>query len=159
MRVSRDTVYEYVSHFEKSMFFLFAENEYAGATARRKVYLADNGLTQHTRPSQADSGKRFENHIFLWITRLGQKMNFARTETGELDLLFSDTSVQVCLSINRNNVSRELEPLRSARDRGRRTILVVRDSRDLDAALIGDLKTVDIRDLVLDPLILTRADR
>lgn len=159
MRISRDTVYEYVSHFEQSMFFLFAENEYAGATARRKVYLADNGLTQHTRPSQADSGKRFENHIFLWITRLGQKVNFARTETGELDLLFSDTSVQVCLSINRNNVSRELEPLRSARDRGRRTILVVRDSRDLDAALIGDLKTVDIRDLVLDPLILTRADR
>jgi hypothetical protein len=86
-------------------------------------------------------------------------VNFAKTETGELDLLFSDTSVQVCLSITRNNVSRELEPLRSARDRGRRTILVVRDSRDLDAALIGDLKTVDIRDLVLDPLILTRADR
>jgi predicted AAA+ superfamily ATPase len=159
MRISRDTVYEYVSHFEQSMFFLFAENEYAGATARRKVYLADNGLTQHTRPSQADSGKRFENHIFLWLTRLGRKVSFAKIDSGEVDLLFSETSAQVCLSINRSNASRELDPLCRARERGRRTILVVRDSRDLDAALIGDLKTVDIRDLVLDPLIMTRADR
>jgi len=136
--------------FPEYLRFLKAED----LDARRRVYLADNGLTLYTRPPQPDRGKRFENHMYPWLTRLGQRVGFGKTERGELDLLFSGTSAQVCLSINLDNASRELEPLRTARDRGQRAILIVRDRREIDASIIRDLEMIDIRDLLLDPQIL-----
>jgi predicted AAA+ superfamily ATPase len=158
MSVARDTVYDYVSYFERSLFFLFSENVFAGATARRKVYLADTGLVAHTRPTTPDTDKRFENHMFLLAFRQGERPGYARGDQGELDLVFRDRAVQVCVSLSSENELRELEPLRRFRSRGGSILLVVRDTRELDTRLLGDIPVADIRDVLRAPELLTRSE-
>lgn len=152
LRLSRDTVYQYVSHFEQSLYFLFAENAHGGSTSRRKVFLVDAGLAEHARPHTPDSGKRFENHVFMWLTRLGEAPRYARADGHEIDFVIGRRSIQVCASFDERNASRELQPLLRARDRGSDCVLLVRDRRGLNLPSYADgVRLLDIRDLLSDP--------
>lgn len=152
LKLSRDTVYQYVSHFEESLFFLFAENAYAGSTSRRKVFLVDTGLAAYERPRSPDAGKRFENHIFLWLVRLGQSPRYARLEGHEIDFIAGDRSIQVCAALEERNWGREIGPLLNARRRGAEGVLVMRDRRGVNLPREAEgLRVLDMRDLLADP--------
>jgi predicted AAA+ superfamily ATPase len=152
LRLSRDTVYQYVSHFEESLFFLFADNVHAGSTSRRKVFLVDTGLAAYERPRQPDTGKRFENHMFMWLTRLGQSPRYARAEGYEIDFVAGDRSIQVCAAPDAGNIARELAPLVRARQRDADAVLLVRDRRGLSLPPAAEgVRVLDVRDLLSNP--------
>ncbi len=72
-RVGKDTVYEYVSKLEDTMFFFFLRRFSSKIHLRegwpKKVYLCDTGLTKIIRYSQ-DYGKLMENVFFLELKRI-----------------------------------------------------------------------------------------
>ncbi|RLJ04054.1 MAG: AAA family ATPase [Candidatus Aenigmatarchaeota archaeon] len=72
IKVGKDTVYEYVTKLEDTMFFFFLRTFSRKAHLReawpKKIYLCDTGLTKTVRYSQ-DYGKLMENIVFLEILR------------------------------------------------------------------------------------------
>lgn len=79
LKVSKNTVYDYLSKLEDTAFFFFL-NRYSlkphlRESYPKKVYLCDTGLTKVFRVSE-DRGKLMENVVFLELLRLkNQKPN------------------------------------------------------------------------------------
>jgi len=72
VKVSKNTVYDYLSKLEDTAFFFFlrrySEKPHLRETYPKKVYLCDTGLTKIVRTSE-DKGKLMENAVFLELLR------------------------------------------------------------------------------------------
>ena len=70
--VAKDTVYEYVTKLEDTMFFFFlrkfSERVHLRELWPKKIYICDTGLTKTIRYSQ-DYGKLIENVVFLELLK------------------------------------------------------------------------------------------
>jgi len=70
--VAKDTVYEYVTKLEDTMFFFFlrkfSEKVHLRELWPKKIYICDTGLTKTIRYSQ-DYGKLIENVVFLELLK------------------------------------------------------------------------------------------
>ncbi len=111
LRLSKDTLYEYLGHLEESLFVHVVENA-ANPAAAKKVYLVDNGLYQKVR-DRPDRGKLWENACFLQLLRQGNTPRFWRGEAGEVDFVTDDALVQATVELTDENRARELDPLRT----------------------------------------------
>jgi len=76
IRVGKDTVYEYVTKLEDTMFFFFLKKFSRKVHLRelwpKKIYLCDTGLTKVVKYSQ-DYGRLMENAVFLDLLRKTNK--------------------------------------------------------------------------------------
>lgn len=72
VRVSRNTVYDYLSKLEHTAFFFFlrkfSRKPHLRESYPKKIYLCDTGLTKLFRVSE-DKGKLMENVVFLELLR------------------------------------------------------------------------------------------
>jgi len=72
VRVSKNTVYDYLSKLEDTAFFFFlrkySEKPHLRESYPKKIYLCDTGLTKTLRYSE-DKGKLIENIVFLELQR------------------------------------------------------------------------------------------
>ena len=72
IRVAKDSVYEYVTKLEDTMFFFFlrkfSKKVHLRETWPKKVYICDTGLTKIIKYSQ-DYGRMMENIVFLELLR------------------------------------------------------------------------------------------
>lgn len=113
LKVSKDTLYDYLGLLEEALFVFSVENE-AAPGGSRKVYLVDNGLYQRVK-DRPDTGKLLENQVFIDLLRSdGRKPRFFRTASdGEIDFVTDSRLIQVCTELNDENREREEAPLRS----------------------------------------------
>jgi len=76
LKVSKNTVYDYLSKLEDTVFFFFlrrySEKPHLRETYPKKIYLCDTGLTKVVRTSE-DRGKLMENVVFLELLRKTNK--------------------------------------------------------------------------------------
>ncbi|MDA3951356.1 MAG: ATP-binding protein [Spirochaeta sp.] len=108
-RLSKDTLYDYLSYLEESLFLITANN-WTNPSAARKIYLVDNGLYQTVR-SKPDKGQLWENACFLELLRRGRRPEFWLDEKGEIDLVTETELIQACYSLHEGNKGREIHAL------------------------------------------------
>ncbi len=126
--VAKDSVYEYVTHLEDTMFFFFLKKFSKKAQLRegwpKKIYICDTGLAKIVKFSP-DHGRLIENTVFLELIR--QKNENPLLETfylkfpnGEVDFLVRDglrvkRLIQVTYAAGRDEVEpREIKSLLKA---------------------------------------------
>ncbi len=115
MKISKDTLYLYLKYFEDSFFIHLLGNSNKGTGGFKKVYLIDNGIYNHVKSFPSDKGKSFENLIFLDLKRRGNlNLSFYKTSRGETDFVYGDGAIQVCFSLSKENIKRELYGLEQA---------------------------------------------
>ncbi len=72
VKVSKNTIYDYLSKIEDTVFFFFlrrySKKPHLRETYPKKIYLCDTGLTKILRLSE-DAGKLMENSVFLELLR------------------------------------------------------------------------------------------
>lgn len=120
---STSTIIEYLSHLENAYLFYFvAKFSYSlkkQSVNPRKVYAIDTGLVSVNSSSFTDDyGSRFENLIYLHLRRNFKEIYYY-SEKGECDfVVFKNNSihslVQVCYSLNQDNIKRETNGLLEA---------------------------------------------
>lgn len=111
------TVMEYFSHLESSYLFHFVPRFSFSARSQminpRKVYSADNGLvTVNSASFSDDTGRKLENAVFLHL-RSKHKSIFYFSEKRECDFIVTQKGmkplvIQVCFTLGRDNLDREL---------------------------------------------------
>lgn len=109
MRLSKDTLYDYLHHLEESLFLITLQNK-ANPAAARKIYLVDNGLYQTIR-SQPDKGQLWENACLVKLLRSGTRPHFWLGEQGEVDFITDTELIQASLELHADNIQREQDPL------------------------------------------------
>lgn len=111
------TIMEYFSHFESSYLFhfvpCFSHSVRSQMISPRKVYSADNGLiTVNSASFSDDSGRKLENIVYCHLLSIYKSIfyfsgknecDFVITQKGRKSLVF-----QVCQSLDRDNLDREL---------------------------------------------------
>jgi uncharacterized protein len=108
-RLSKDTLYDYLSYLEESLFLITISNQ-ANPSAARKIYLVDNGLYQTLR-NKPDTGQLWENACFLELLRNGEKPDFWLDDKGEIDFVTETELIQVCHSLHEGIKERETNSL------------------------------------------------
>lgn len=127
--VAKDTVYEYVTKLEDTMFFFFLRKFSRKVHVRelwpKKVYICDTGLTKTVRYSQ-DYGKLMENVVFLELLRktnvkpLMEIFYFKDYQQREVDFVVKEGTdvkqlIQVSYTSERDEIeNRELKSLLKA---------------------------------------------
>ena len=111
------TVMEYFSHLESSYLFHFVPRFSFSARSQminpRKVYSADNGLvTVNSASFSDDTGRKLENAVFLHL-RSRHKSILYFSEKRECDFIVTQKGtkplvIQVCFTLGRDNLDREL---------------------------------------------------
>ena len=109
LKVSKDTLYQYLRYFEEAHFVFLAENLLKGGRGRKKVYLVDNGLYLRVRGFEQDWGKLLENRVFNDLRRKNDTVRFVKEQSWELDFVAGDTADQVSYELNEQSLRRELE--------------------------------------------------
>jgi predicted AAA+ superfamily ATPase len=109
LKVSKDTLYQYLHYFEDTQFVYLAENMLKGGRSRKKVYLVDNGLYLRVRGFEQDWGKLLENRVFNDLKRKYDPVSFVKGQGWDLDFVAGDTAVQVSYQLNEQSLRRELE--------------------------------------------------
>jgi len=114
------TIMEYLSHLEYSyLFFYVPKFSYSlkkQLVNPRKVYAIDTGLVHINSASfTEDTGRKFENLIYLHLRRKYKEIYYF-SEKGECDFIIFDTKkihkiIQVCYTLNQDNMKRELNGL------------------------------------------------
>ncbi|GAB6091082.1 ATP-binding protein [Spirochaeta dissipatitropha] len=130
MRLSKDTLYDYLHYLEESLFLITLQNS-ANSAAARKIYLIDNGLYQTIRP-RADKGQLWENACLLELLRSGIKPGFWLDDQGEIDFITPSELIQVSLELHGDNLQREQKPLQRLAQRfpDARSVLWLRSRSD-----------------------------
>ena len=130
MRVSKDSVYLYVSKLEDTLFFYFL-NRYSKKVHIReswpkKVYLCDTGITKVLKYTE-DFGRLMENAVFLELLRR-RNLNplwdiyYYRTENYEVDFVVKEGSeilecIQVTYASGKDEIEkREIRALEKAEE-------------------------------------------
>jgi predicted AAA+ superfamily ATPase len=114
------TIMEYFSHLESSYLFHFVPRFSYSARSQminpRKVYSADNGLISVNSASFSDdNGRKLENAVFSHL-RSKHKSIFYFSEKRECDFIVIQKGkkplvIQVCFTLERDNLDRELDGL------------------------------------------------
>lgn len=114
------TIMEYLSHLEYSyLIHLVPKFSYSlrkQIANPRKVYAIDMGMVNVNSASFTDdNGRKFENLIFLHLRRKYQEVYYF-SEKGECDFIVYEKDtirevIQVCFSLNQDNLDRELNGL------------------------------------------------
>jgi len=117
---STSTIMEYFSHLESSYLFHFVPCFSYSARAQminpRKIYSADNGLISVNSASFTDDrGKKLENLVYNHL-RLTNKSIYYYSGKNECDFIITPKgrkplAFQVCHTLDRDNLDRELEGL------------------------------------------------
>ena len=118
MKISKDTLYRYLSYFDDSLFFSFLSHLEKGASSRKKVYMIDNGLCRIIREPTMDWGKLLENRVYWDLKQRFADIRYLRTASWEVYFVAGDTAWQVTHSLGAENAQRELSGLREALKRG-----------------------------------------
>ena len=134
-KVSKDSLYEYLSYFEDAFVVLTLENYAVSQRKRaRKAYTIDTGLSRLFSLSE-DRGRMLETIVFLELKRRGRSVHYHRNGA-ECDFIVSDEGVeaiQVCSELTEANEDREREGLANAMKRfklDRGTIITVDVKRE-----------------------------
>lgn len=118
-KVSKDSLYEYLSYFEDAFVVLTLENYAVSQRKRaRKAYTIDTGLSRLFSVSE-DRGRMLETIVFLELKRRGRSVHYHRNGA-ECDFIVSDEGVeaiQVCSELTEANEDREREGLANAMKR------------------------------------------
>jgi len=114
------TVMEYLSHLEYSYLFHFVPKFSYSLRKQmvnpRKVYAIDTGMVNVNSASfTEDNGRKFENLIYLHLRRRYKDIYYF-SEKGECDFVVYEKEsirevIQVCFSLNQDNMDRELNGL------------------------------------------------
>ncbi|WP_262247306.1 ATP-binding protein [Parapedobacter soli] len=117
---STSTINEYLSHLEHAylLHFVpkFSYSQRAQLVNPRKVYAIDTGIVNTISTAfTEDQGRKFENLIYLHLRRSYKEIYYF-SEKGECDFtVFSrgtfQRAIQVCYSLNQDNLDRELNGL------------------------------------------------
>lgn len=130
VRVSKNTVYDYLSKLEDTAFFFFlrkySEKPHLRETYPNKIYLCDTGLTKTLRFSE-DKGKLTENIVFLELQRKTNSNNNPLLEVfywkdyqqREVDFVIKEGTqinqlIQVTHELTEENEKREIRSLLKA---------------------------------------------
>jgi predicted AAA+ superfamily ATPase len=109
VKVSKDTLYQYLRYFEDAQFVFLAENLLKGGRSRKKVYLVDNGLYLRVRGFEQDWGKLLENRVFNDLRGKYDPVSFVKGQGWDLDFVAGDMAVQVSYQLNEQSLPREVE--------------------------------------------------
>ncbi len=153
IKVGKDTLHNYVSYLEESMFFCLVENHKNPRLLPKKVYLIDNGLHTYVGNTTPDTGRLFENRVFLDLYSATTDIQFIKDQKNEIDFLLSESKelIQVTLGLHGNNVQRELNSLlvpRSFTPSGR-TIITYDARIDTEVSLPVEIEHRSYIDLFL----------
>lgn len=120
---SVNSVKSYISYFEDTFLFFtvprFSYSVKQQAINPKKIYGIDTGLITNLSLSfSKDTGRLLENKVFIHLKRLGQEIYYYR-QNGECDFVVAKNNqiefvAQVCLELNSDNLSRELNGLLEA---------------------------------------------
>ena len=112
------TILEYLSYLEKSyLFYLVPKFDYSAKAQSinpKKVYCVDTGLVKNVTLSQNDdSGRMFENAVFMQLRRQTKNIWYYAEQAFECDFLYGNKSVpekavQVCYKLTNENREREV---------------------------------------------------
>jgi uncharacterized protein len=86
----------------------------------KKVYALDTGMARtNSLSATEDKGRILENAVFLHLKRNNYDISFYKSSGNECDFIVKNDNkvlfaIQVCLQINEDNLSREIEGLRKA---------------------------------------------
>jgi len=137
---SKDTLFKLLKHFEDTQFIHLLQNIAGGATSQKKVYIADNGLFTPFRSLSPDSGRLFENLVFLDLRRTDSPLHFLKQQNSECDFIVGEMAVQCCYRLTSENWDREVAGLNVALNYpGIRRGLLVYSELDLPEKLIASL--------------------
>ena len=130
LRLSKDTLYDYLHYLEESLFLITIKNQ-ANPAAARKIYLVDNGLYQIIR-NKPDKGQLWENACFLSLLRSSSQPDFWLDDKGEIDFITETQLVQASLELHSGNAPRDTAPLLRLAERfpGKQPVLWVKDQSD-----------------------------
>ena len=122
VRVSKNTLYDYISKLEDTVFFFFLRRYSIKPHLResypKKIYLCDTGLTKVVRYSE-DIGKLMENTVFLELLRLKNQNPLIEIfywkdyQQREVDFVVKEGEqikqlIQVTYDLNPENEKREI---------------------------------------------------
>lgn len=120
---SVNSVKSYISYFEDAFLFFtvprFSYSVKQQALNPKKVYGIDTGLiTSLSMSFSKDKGRLLENNVFIHLKRLGKEIYYFR-QNGECDFVVAKNNqiefvAQVCLELNSDNLTRELNGLLEA---------------------------------------------
>jgi predicted AAA+ superfamily ATPase len=128
VRVSKNTVFDYLSKLEDTAFFFFlrkySEKPHLRESYPKKVYLCDTGLTKTQRFSE-DNGKLMENIVFLELQRktnsnpLLEVFYWKDYQQREVDFIIKEGTqinqlIQVTHELTEENEKREIRSLLKA---------------------------------------------
>ena len=128
VRVSKNTVYDYLSKLEDTAFFFFlrkySEKPHLRESYPKKIYLCDTGLTKTLRHSE-DKGKLIENIVFLELQRktnsnpLLEVFYWKDYQEREVDFIIKEGTqinqlIQVTYALTPENEKREIRSLLKA---------------------------------------------
>ena len=121
---SSQTVIDYFSYLSDAYLFHFVSKfSYSYRSQQlnpKKVYCIDTGLQSVLTTSfSQDAGRRLENMVYLELLRRGGEIHYYAERGSECDFVVShknkvDTAIQVCLSVDDENRTREVKGLLSA---------------------------------------------
>lgn len=114
MKVSKETLFQYLKYFEETQFITLMQNRAGGPTSQKKVFLADNGLFSPLRSFSPDSGRLLENQVFRDLQATGEPIQFLKQPKGETDFLCKDYAMQVCYQLTNENMPREVAGMSAA---------------------------------------------
>ncbi len=157
VRVSRNTVYDYLSKLEDTAFFFFlrrfSRKPHLRESYPKKIYLCDTGLTKLFRVSE-DKGKLMENIVFLellrWINRKPTMEVFywRDYQRREVDFVIKEGHgtkqlIQVTYELTPENERREIgNLLRASEELGCESLAVITwDQSDNEEERKGDKNT------------------
>jgi len=109
LKVSKDTLYQYLGHFEEAQFVFLVENMLGGSSSQKKIYLVDNGLYLRVRGFDEDWGKLLENRVFNDLQRGHSRLGFVKGSGWDLDFVSGSRAVQVSYELNDQSLRREAE--------------------------------------------------
>ena len=109
LKVSKDTLYQYLGYFEEAQFVYLVENMLGGSSSQKKIYLVDNGLYLRVRGFDKDWGKLLENRVFNDLQRRHGRVSFVKGRGRDLDFVAGSRAVQVSYELNDRSLRRETE--------------------------------------------------
>lgn len=111
-KVSKNTLYEYLSMLEDS-FFIHPIYNYLSKRENKslpKIYLDNIGF--YNIFSNQDQGKRLENAVLLHLLNKNfNKITYWKDQNNEVDFIFKDKAIQVCYEFDIINQEREIKSL------------------------------------------------
>ncbi len=139
LKVSKDTLYQYLGYFEEAQFVYLAENMLGGSTSQKKIYLVDNGLYLRVRGFDKDWGKLLENRIFNDLQRGHDRVCFVKGSGWDLDFVSGSKAFQVSYELNNQSLPREAEGAVRGLELPavRESLVIVQEPMEPSAAIAG----------------------